>query len=1032
MKRIATLFLVLLFTHFSLQSQTTQVKKVVFQAFWWDYKNNNFPFGWANYLAELAPRLKSMGFNAVWIPPSYKNQAPFWVGYGPMDHYDLGDKFQKGSPTPSVQTNLGTKDELLRMIAVMHANGIEVIQDIVLNHVDGAGTSTGAGGQDPNTLSAQSNSGFKNFRYSCFATPAIDESQDDYWTRKGRWSKNYRNFHPNDNNNCTTGDICSAFFGPDIDYSTNSFGPSSNIPTSGVPAGYPSVRGYFNPPQSANYMYNGAMDWLAWFKKQTGVDGLRWDAVKHFDLGIQRDATRAAKYNLGGANGGYSMTNIGEWIGGTSDLDGYVTNMAQPSLSYGYEEHTGTFDFNLRAYGSGGSIYDMVTNNISGAYNLANLPGLQQGKRYNDYSTPLARVHRTIPFVNSHDTYRPYLNATTGDFLKPLGDATGWNEGQELGGNGKHIDPREPRVAAGYAVIMAMDGNPIVFFEDLFNVGTTGKRYTHQPTNTTDLPTWNDIENLVKCHQKLQFKEGSYKVRSAEGGAFFPAGSSANDHLVFERSGKAVIGVNDQYSVDKDTWIDSDFAAGTILMDYSGASGTTTSTVQGDKRVYIKTKAVNHGVANVFGHGYSVWAPVPGNTPFATVADMLAYLNYTPTLSPTTQQEWEMDDDLGDSHCQSLGQGGRTPDNSPNDRVVGKIYANASTSISYTVTLGTVGNGLTVDFYDLNGNLLHSNNGSTATITGSFNNPTTRWITIKVRNTAATYLGQKCTVNVAYVAPSVLNAASSPSATTVSIWNSNGGSNDWADCHNWEEGKVPTCTGTVIIPHKVKYMPKVDACFTGTLINRAGLTLKAKAFLQGAYNGTLMTDALRSLPSFPTTTPYGGTETIDPSVLTVSTDDAIVDWIKVELRDKTTSSNILQTRSALLQKDGDIVGTDGVSPLFFNDVAADNYYVAIKHRNHLGVMTNASQVLNEVPLTLDFSSVATFGTNAQTSVSGKLCLWSGDVNTDNIINAVDRSETWNIRNQTGYKLQDCNLNGTVDATDRSITWNNRNTTGTVN
>ena len=134
----------------------------------------------------------------------------------------------------------------------------------------------------------------------------------------------------------------------------------------------------------------------------------------------------------------------------------------------------------------------------------------------------------------------------------------------------------------------------------------------------------------------------------------------------------------------------------------------------------------------------------------------------------------------------------------------------------------------------------------------------------------------------------------------------------------------------------------------------------------------------------------------------------------------------------MLQKDGDIVETDGVSPLFFNDVATDNYYVAIKHRNHLSVMTNVSQILNETPLTLDFSSVATYGTNALTNVNGKLCLWAGDVNGDNIINANDRSETWNIRNLTGYLIQDCNLNGTVDATDRSLTWNNRNTTGTVN
>ncbi len=823
MKKITLLFLLLFIANAPIQAQT-QVKKVIFQAFWWDYKNNNFPYGWANYLAELAPRLKGMGFNAVWIPPSYKNQAPNWVGYGPMDHYDLGDKYQKGSPI-TVQTNMGTKDELLRMIAVMHANGIEVIQDIVLNHVDGAGTSTGQGGVDPNAFSMQSNSGYKNFRYASYATPAIDESQADYWTRSGRWAKNYRNFHPNDNNNCTTGDICSPYFGPDIDYTATSFGQSSNIPTSGVPAGYPSVRSYYNPAQTNNYMYDGAVNWVAWFKKQTGVDGLRWDAVKHFDMRVQRDATRTAKYNLGTANGGYSMTNIGEWIGSTADLDAYVTNMAASSLGFGYEEHTGTFDFNLRGYGTGGSLYEMVTSNFSGTYNLANLPGLQQTKRYNDYATPSARVHRTIPFVNSHDTYRPKLDAMTGNFSQALGISTGWDESQELGGNGKHIDPREPRVAAAYAVIMAMDGNPIVFFEDLFNLGTTGKRYTHQPTSTTDLPVWNDIDNLVKCHQKLQFKEGSYKVRSAETAAYFPSGSSANDHLVFERSGKAIIGVNDQYSADKDIWIDSDFAAGTILMDYSGANGTTTTTVQGDKRVYIKTKAVGHAVANVFGHGYSVWAPIPSTTPFATVADMLVYLNYTPTLSPTTQQEWEMADDLGDSHCQSLGQGGRTPDNSPNDRIVGKIYANGGTTVSYTLTLGTVGNALALDFYDLNGSLLHTNMGNTATVTGSFSNATTRWITVKVRNSAATYVGQTCRVNVAYVAPSVITASTSPASTTVSIWNSNGGSNVWTDCRNWEEGKIPICSSTVIIPHAVKFMPQIAYCFNGTIVNNSGAVL---------------------------------------------------------------------------------------------------------------------------------------------------------------------------------------------------------------
>jgi glycosidase len=1002
MKRINNTFVFLLFfiiLPLLAPAQTTKIKKVALQGFWWDYKNDNYPNSWSNYLTELAPRLKSMGFDAIWIPPAYKNQAPTWVGYGPMDHYDLGDKYQKGSP--NVQTAMGTKDELLRMIAVMHANGIEVIQDVVLNHVDGAGSANGSGGQDTDpTYSMVTNSGFKNFRYTCYATPAIDESQNDYWTRRGRWPKNYTNFHPNGNNNCATGDICSPFFGPDFDYSLNSSGPSSNIPTSGTPAGYPATRPYYNPPQGTDYMYNGATEWLKWYHKQTNVDGYRWDAVKHFPVYVQRDITRQVKYNVGSFNGTYSMFNIGEWIGNKSDIDNYVTNMAQPSLSFGYEEHTGTFDFSLRAYSNvaGASLYDMVVNNFSGGYNLANLPGIQQDKRFTDYASPSARVHRTIPFVNSHDTYRPFLTAN-GNFSQPLGVSSGWNTSQELGGNGQHIDPREPRVAAAYAVACAVDGNPMVFFEDVFNIGTTGKRWTHRPDNTTDLPAWNDVANIVQCHQKLQFKEGNYKVRSAEAGAFFPAGSSANNHLVFERSARAVIGVNDQFSIDQELWIDSDFPAGTILMDYSGANGTTTSVVQGDKRVFIRTKAVGHTVPNVFGHGYSVWAPVPGNVPFASVSAMLAYLNYTPARAVETTQEWEMDDDLGDSHCGSLGYGGRTPDNSPNDRIVGKIFAAANTNVAYTVTLGTPGNSLTLDICRLDGTVMGTISGSTATISGAFTNDATRWLTIKVRNTAANTPGQKCFVKMTYTAPASVVVDNFPAATTVSIWTSNGGSSDWNDPKNWEECKIPTCAGTVLIPHEVKFMPSFDPCFTGTLINNATLSLRPKVVLHGPYNTAtgLMNDDLRSGNYIPLTTPYGGSETTTSGVLAVTGPNAIVDWVKLELRDKNTPTTVVRTFSALLQRDGDVVGTDGVSPVFVGGLAFDNYYIAVRHRNHLGTMTASPIVLGNGLNTTDFTSAVTYGLNGQRQLaSGAYALWSGNGNNDNKIKYQGDSNDSNV------------------------------------
>lgn len=98
--------------------------RVLLQGFWWDFWNDNYPNAWADYLAELSPRLAELGIDSVWVPPTIKNPG-YWVGYAPFDHYDLGDKYQKGF----TGTRIGTKDELLRMVAVMHANGIDVIQD---------------------------------------------------------------------------------------------------------------------------------------------------------------------------------------------------------------------------------------------------------------------------------------------------------------------------------------------------------------------------------------------------------------------------------------------------------------------------------------------------------------------------------------------------------------------------------------------------------------------------------------------------------------------------------------------------------------------------------------------------------------------------------------------------------------------------------------------------------------------------------------------------------------------------------------
>jgi hypothetical protein len=169
------------------------------------------------------------------------------------------------------------------------------------------------------------------------------------------------------------------------------------------------------------------------------------------------------------------------------------------------------------------------------------------------------------------------------------------------------------------------------------------------------------------------------------------------------------------------------------------------------------------------------------------------------------------------------------------------------------------------------------------------------------------------------------------------------------------------------------------------------VSLAVRFFLEGPYQSAsgLMTDGLRVAGLLPLQEPYtalgyfhlanGGNELTTPSVLSVTGANAIVDWVVVELRQLDVNIR-LATQSALLQRDGDVVGMDGISPLLFN-VAPGNYHVSVRHRNHLGVMTASPLALGGTPVTVDLRSTATpvFGVEATKPVGGVLVLWAGDV-----------------------------------------------------
>ncbi len=85
-------------------------------------------------IKEDAPRLKELGFTAIWLPPAFKAAAGgYSTGYDIYDLYDLGEFDQKGT----VRTKYGTRQEYIEAIEAIRATGMQAIVDIVLNHKAG-------------------------------------------------------------------------------------------------------------------------------------------------------------------------------------------------------------------------------------------------------------------------------------------------------------------------------------------------------------------------------------------------------------------------------------------------------------------------------------------------------------------------------------------------------------------------------------------------------------------------------------------------------------------------------------------------------------------------------------------------------------------------------------------------------------------------------------------------------------------------------------------------------------------------------
>ena len=218
-----------------------------------------------------------------------------------------------------------------------------------------------------------------------------------------------------------------------------------------------------------------------------------------------------------------------------------------------------------------------------------------------------------------------------------------------------------------------------------------------------------------------------------------------------------------------------------------------------------------------------------------------------------------------------------------------------------------------------------------------------------------------------------------------------------------------------------------------------GILVSPRVLLDGPYvSGTgLMTDGLRMAGILPLADPYpalGFVHVGAPSpapaagVFGTTGADAIVDHVLVELRNGSDNTTVVATRTALLQRDGDVVDVDGSSPVSIS-VPSANYFLVVRHRNHLGCMTAEAIALGGSSTPVDFttSGTAVYGTDARKLVGSVHVLWAGDVTFNDEVKYTgvgnDRDPvllriggTIPTNTVSGYFVEDVNMDGVVKYT----------------
>lgn len=150
-------------------------------------------------------------------------------------------------------------------------------------------------------------------------------------------------------------------------------------------------------------------------------------------------------------------------------------------------------------------------------------------------------------------------------------------------------------------------------------------------------------------------------------------------------------------------------------------------------------------------------------------------------------------------------------------------------------------------------------------------------------------------------------------------------------------------------------------------------------------------------------------------------DTSVPDSLKVIIRSSVSPYNILDVSSS-------VSGADGKADFYFDNVQNNTgYYIVLVHRNSIDTWSSNTVIFISGNLSYNFTDNINkaYGNNMKQKGS-RFCIFSGDGNKDDVIDASDVSgvENETINTPKGRNQWDLNGDETVDASDLSIVENN--------